>query len=331
MVTATAVPDTSAELLVVSQGPNSRFAWIPLEGSGDVRMGSGDLGPRPGIFMSADGRTMITTASYADAMGVWRWDARSGRELGSVIRTTGSTVVGALSPRNEWLLVAPSDGSFNPLTALLVEVATGTQIELPHDDGVLGGTFSPDLHRFATASEDGTARLWELPTGRLERVLSHRHQVSALAFRSDGKLLATGSRDRTARVWDLSTGEAVTPPLHHPGAVSDLWFTPGGTHLATAWTTPSSERARSAVSRWPLIATRLSPEDVKMLTELLDCRTLRAPKPAIPLAEADVRRRRSTWFQCSAAARHRSESAQALASTECQAAAWEGFTIKSSG
>ena len=63
--------------------------------------------------------------------------------------------------------------------------------------------FSPDGGRVATASYDGTARLWDASSGKELKVLrGHTSSVTAVAFSPDGSRLATASYDRTARLWD---------------------------------------------------------------------------------------------------------------------------------
>jgi len=69
-------------------------------------------------------------------------------------------------------------------------------------------TFSPDGKQVATASADGTGRLWEVETGKQLLVLEgHEDVVYSIEFSPDGKYLVTGSRDATARIWDGKTGK----------------------------------------------------------------------------------------------------------------------------
>lgn len=106
---------------------------------------------------------------------------------------------------------------------------------LRHGAAVNGARFSTDGRWVVTASEDGTARVWEAGTGQpAGPPLRHAGPVRWAEFSADGERVATASADGTARVWAAGTGQALTPPLVHRGAVSGARFSPNGRVLATA-------------------------------------------------------------------------------------------------
>ena len=68
--------------------------------------------------------------------------------------------------------------------------------------------FSPDGRRIAAVSADGTARMWDVATGRATPALrGHNDQIWGVAFAPDGRSLFTGSWDGTARVWGVANAE----------------------------------------------------------------------------------------------------------------------------
>jgi WD40 repeat protein len=94
--------------------------------------------------------------------------------------------------------------------------------------------YSPDGSRIVTASNDGTARIWDARTGLQLRVLTgHAQEVRSAVYSPDGRELVTGSLDGTARTWDAGTG-AQRLVLHHARIVACASFSPDGKRILTA-------------------------------------------------------------------------------------------------
>jgi WD40 repeat protein len=89
-----------------------------------------------------------------------------------------------------------------------------------HSGNVLDAVFTPGGRHFATARNDGAARVGETATGRpAGPQLRHRNYVATVAFSPDGKTLAADDYgpDGLIKLWDSRTGKEVLPPLHrHP-------------------------------------------------------------------------------------------------------------------
>ncbi|OHV39566.1 MULTISPECIES: WD40 repeat domain-containing serine/threonine protein kinase [Pseudofrankia] len=122
-----------------------------------------------------------------------------------------------------------------------------------HTGQVTSVAFAPDGRMLATASVDGTARVWRLagetdtgasPLG--EPLRGHEGRVLAVAYSPDGRALATAGGDHTARLWlRAATGSEARPAVdghgYHPlgiahghsDQVTSVAFARGGRLLAT--------------------------------------------------------------------------------------------------
>ncbi len=69
-----------------------------------------------------------------------------------------------------------------------------------HTGRVNGIAFANDGKHIATASNDKTARIWEVSSGKeIKKCEGHTGTVIGIAFDNDGQHIATASSDKTAR------------------------------------------------------------------------------------------------------------------------------------
>src|SRR5947207_2395494 len=77
-----------------------------------------------------------------------------------------------------------------------------------HTSSVFGVAWSPDGHRIASASLDGTVQVWDDTTGNHSLIYhGHAGPVFTAAWSPDGKFIASGGYDKTVQVWDATTGK----------------------------------------------------------------------------------------------------------------------------
>lgn len=152
------------------------------------------------------------------------WDLSTGRSFAVLGKPNDRGVNGvALSPDGKFVVTANTDN-----TARVWEVPEKREsgdaerdeqqgkaqaLDSPlwvlsgHRGPVRSAAFSPDGRFVLTASDDRTARVWDVKTGREVSVLrGHRSGVLSAAFGPDGNRMITSGDDGVARVWDAGQG-----------------------------------------------------------------------------------------------------------------------------
>ncbi len=129
------------------------------------------------VSYSPDGRQLATAS---DDSLVKVWDAANGQEITRLEHDTPVAKV-VFSPDGKWLLSLERDASWVSVWDLNSEECVA---ELAHDLAVTEIAFSPDSQRVATASYDGTARVWKTATGEEQLQMKHDSLPYTLLSRS---------------------------------------------------------------------------------------------------------------------------------------------------
>ena len=124
-----------------------------------------------------------------------------------------------------------------------------------HADRITSIAFSPDGKRLVTSSWDGTAKIWNLRTGREAATFGHRNYVTAATFSPDGEWLATGSSDRSVKLWSLNPRGKSHRYRAHLRTPQAMAFSPTSSLLASVSTSGDvrlwgvdEERAQGALN-----------------------------------------------------------------------------------
>lgn len=173
-------------------------------------------------------------------LGLWREnrlrsDAERNGYFASVIGAGAAIESGEWNKARMLLAQAPEKhrnwewGYFNALCDKWLLTMSG------HSKPVRRIAYDSTGNRAVSASDDGTATIWNAKKGMPIWTLRHDGQkVNSAAFSRDGLRVVTASDDRTARVWDAETGVQVwsTPRQTHP--INDAAFSPDGSKIVTA-------------------------------------------------------------------------------------------------
>ncbi|HEY5096179.1 MAG TPA: WD40 repeat domain-containing protein [Candidatus Eremiobacteraceae bacterium] len=151
------------------------------------------------------------------------------------------------------LAAAYSSDSHNSVLQLLLrqafeKLALRARSIQAHDDLITALAFNPNQAKgqFATASSDGSAKLWRTSGQLIHEFRDQGDLITALAFDPSGRYLATVGRDGSAKLHDLAgiTPSSDPPPIAmrdqrdqlegHAGRVNSVVFSHDGKRILTS-------------------------------------------------------------------------------------------------
>ncbi|EGX50181.1 hypothetical protein AOL_s00076g256 [Orbilia oligospora ATCC 24927] len=184
------------------------------------------------VVVSPDG-TMIASMGYRNET-VWLWDAKTGTALHIHQCEPGVVKAIRFSPDNRAMVYGTRSGLCVVLAWSLVTGTSTSTFQVlwkaqGHKEPIKSIAFSPNNKMAASASEDGTIRLWDGATGAaLQTFKGHESWAyiqatentsgqytgfDCVAFSPDSKTVVSGSRDGTIELWDIATGACLQIPV----------------------------------------------------------------------------------------------------------------------
>jgi WD40 repeat protein len=122
--------------------------------------------------------------------------------------------------------------------------------QLGHSSDVKAAALSVDGKLVLTGGDDGSARLWEVASGReLRRFYGPKYGIRSVAISTDGRFVLTGGFD--AQLWDAATGSELRRFKGDFGPVDTVSFSfdgglvlTGGGRTAVLWDAPTGTEVR---------------------------------------------------------------------------------------
>jgi WD40 repeat protein len=104
-----------------------------------------------------------------------------------------------------------------------------------HSAVVLSVDFSRNGKWLASASGDGTIRLWDIATSRTVMTLNQGEapNIGGAFFTPDGKTIASWRWDHLIRLWDVASGQCIAELAGHQDRVDTVAVSPDGRTLAS--------------------------------------------------------------------------------------------------
>jgi WD40 repeat protein len=136
----------------------------------------------------------------------------------------------------------------------------GVQAELMatltgHSGSVVAVSFSPNDKLLASASRDGTVRLWLLREAETQTVWELGHPVLSVVFSPDGELLAAGGHGGVVGIYRVNEGKAAVEMELRNEVVQSVSFSPDGKLLAIGtgvWDERERRLSTGSVKLWSL-------------------------------------------------------------------------------
>ena len=241
-------------------------AKLALPEGARARLGKGTI---HGIVYSTDGNQLIV----ATAIGIWTYNADTGKELGLLNMPVTNANAHAFSSDRRMFASASGDPDNTVHVWDLTNRQHKTTLE-GHTSHIKSIAFSPDGRTLATGSSDDTVRLWDIDTGHHKTTLiGHTYTIYSVAFSPDGRTLATAGGWAELNLWDVDTGELKTTLPDQFDGIPTIAFSPNGRILATTSSNTNDVQLRDVFTGKEI--QRLNTErSIKSLAFSSDSRTL---------------------------------------------------------
>ncbi|MGE3313828.1 MAG: protein kinase [Planctomycetaceae bacterium] len=158
-----------------------------------------------GVVYTPDGKQIVTCG---DDEAIRFWNPQTGAPEGEIVEHSNTINNVVIANSGRFLVSASSDG-----TSKIWKLPERTLLRTmqPRGGRVVAAAISPDDKRIATAAVDFSLDVWDVETGKQQRLATLRDTVQAIVFIENGEKLAVSDRGGTVHLYALKTAAPAGP------------------------------------------------------------------------------------------------------------------------
>lgn len=198
-----------------------------------LAVGDGHVGAVSAVAFSRKGEGFLVSGGADKLLKVWRYDAAWTTAAAAAVGDTDTDIEftnGDTSDALQGQKRKKLEKTQEKRGALKVAAAVAA-----HDKDINAVAVAPNDSIVATASQDRTIKIWNLPNLVLSKTLKgHKRGVWSVAFSPVDQALASSSGDKTIRLWALRDGTCLRTFEGHLASVLRVDFISTGAQLLSA-------------------------------------------------------------------------------------------------
>ena len=188
-----------------------------------------------GALFSPDGASLAISSTN----NIHMLDAANGRQKYLLRHDAWWVQDFSFSPHGKYFATCCGDMQTTRAYARVWNAANGEPVSppLPHSDGVVCVSFSPDSRRVVTGGRDSAVIVWDTLTGQRlgpQIIPKSRSKIKSAAFSPDGAWIVSVTEDHEVQIWNPLTAEPLTPPLQNVAPVERARFLSDGLGIGFA-------------------------------------------------------------------------------------------------
>jgi len=171
------------------------------------------------VVFSPDGKFAGTVCDYTTQL----WDLATGEQIASL---EGRAAIFSSDSKNFAVTGGRAVKVFNMRTGDVITELKG------HSNPLVNAVFSADGKQIVTLSNEKSAKLWDIPGGRIIKTFDEADVIKESCFSKNGKNLLLLTKEGKATVKDISTGQPVFALTGNK--INAAYYSPDGRVIVTA-------------------------------------------------------------------------------------------------